>query len=290
VASAAGGARRYYPLLPPGLEDRALVADRLGAVAGDGLSVAAWEGRRLVGLLAPLAVELWGGLGAWVPEWGHAGPPSLVAAMYAAAVGRWAEAGLRTQAVTLWACQPEVEAAWHALGFGRVVVDALRGLEPFARRPRGVTIRPAESGDSFTLTAMQRALWEHLAAPPVSRVAPPAEGRVETARRLADPARPVWLAEVEGAAVGFVSLAPSDEGPAVLRSPEVVRCDGAFVVPERRGRGVASALIGAALRWAAGAGFHACALDFESANVSAAGFWMAAGFVPVLHSVARRLA
>jgi GNAT superfamily N-acetyltransferase len=114
-------------------------------------------------------------------------------------------------------------------------------------------------------------------------------GKAEAAARLADPAQPVWLAEVEGSPAGFISLQPGDEAPAALRAPELVRCDGALVLPGRRGQGAGTALLAAALRWAAGAGFAGCTLDYESANLPAARFWPAAGFSPVLYSVGRRL-
>lgn len=226
-----------------------------------------------------------------MPEWGQAaGDPGLVGDLYAAAAARWMEAGRKVHAVTLWVHQPEVEAAWHDLGFGRVVVDAIRGLEPPSRRRPGVEVRPAVAGDAYALASLETALWEHLAAAPAFRVHPRPGGRTEAARRLADPAQPVWLAEARGVSAGFLSLQPGDEAPAVLRSPDLVRCDGAFVLPEWRGKGVATALLGAALRWAAVAGFAGCTLDYESANLQAARFWPTVGWVPVLHSVGRRVA
>jgi GNAT superfamily N-acetyltransferase len=290
VAAAAGEGRRRHPLLPSDPADPARAEARLAGLAGSGLGVAAVQGRRVVGFLLPVACELWGGPGAYVPEWGQAGAPEMVAPLYAAASALWMAAGRTIHGVTLWSHQPAAETAWHDLGFGRVVVDALRGLESLPRRARGVTVRFATPRDAFTLAAWERALWEHLAAAPVSRVFPAPGGKAEAAARLADPAQPVWLAEVAGRPAGFISLQPADEVPAALRCPELVRCDGAFVVPERRGRGVAATLLGEALRWAAGAGFNGCTLDFESANVPAARFWPAAGFSPVLHSVGRHTA
>jgi GNAT superfamily N-acetyltransferase len=289
VAEDCAAARRAHPLVPRTLEDPGRVAGFLAGPAAGGLGVTALAGRRVVGFLAPLAVELWGALGAYVPEWGRSGAGTGCAAdLYAAAAAGWVAAGRRTHAVTLWAHEVEAEAAWHTLGFGRVVVDAVRGLEPPARRGRGVAVRPASRADASILAGLEQALWEHLAGAPVFRVHP-RPGRAEAVRRLADPARPVWLAELAGAVVGFLSLQPGDNAPAALRAPNLVRCDGAFVAPARRGRGAGSALLGAALRWAAAAGFDGCSLDYESANPEASRFWPAAGFAAVLHSLARRV-
>ena len=291
VAVAAATARSRQSLLPAGLDDPGRVADLLAGPAGAGLGVAALQGRKVAGFLAPLTFDLWGQPAAYVPEWGQGvADPGLVAGLYAAASAGWVGAGRRLHAVTLWVGQPEVEAAWHALGFGRVVVDAVRGLEAPARPTRRVRVRRAEPRDASTVTALERALWGHLAAAPVCRAHAAPEGRAGVARRLADPAQPVWLAEVAGAPAGFVSLQPGDDSPAALRSPDLVRCDGALVLPGLRRKGVGTALLHAALAWAAAAGFTGCALDYESANLPAAFFWPAAGFTPVLHSVARRLA
>lgn len=290
MAAAAAEARRCHPPAPAGLDDPARAAGLLIGPAASGLGAAALRGGRLIGFLAPLTFDLWGGPGAYVPEWGQAGDPALVGGLYALAAARWAQVGRTVHAVTLWAHRPEVEAAWHDVGFGRAVIDAVRDLEAPARRGRGVKVRRADRADAGRLAALERALWAHLAAAPAFRVHPPPGGRVEAARRLTDPAQPVWLAEVGGVPAGFLSLQPGDEAPAALRSPDLVRCDGAFVLPERRERGVATALLAAALGWAAAAGFAGCTLDYESANLEAARFWPAAGFSPVLHSVARRVA
>ena len=291
VVASAAEARRRHPLLPAALEVAARVEGLLAGPAGSGLGVAALEGRRVAGFLVPLFFDLWGGPGAYVPEWGQAAADSsLVGGLYEAGATRWVGAGRTVHAVTLWAHEAAMEAAWHELGFGRAVVDAVRGLEPPGRRAPRVVVRRAGPGDATTLARLERALWEHLAAPPASRVHPGPAGRSEAARRLADPAQPVWVAEVDGAVAGFISLQPGDESPPTLRSPDLVRCDGAFVLPGRRGKGVGRSLLSAALGWARAGGFTACALDYESANPAAARFWPRCGFLPVLHSVARRIA
>ena len=181
------------------------MAGLLAAPAANGFGVAAVAGRRVAGFLAPLGIELWRSPGAYVPEWGWAGPAGLIAEMYAAAAERWVAAGRRIHAVTLWAHETELEAAWHDLGFGRAVVDAVRGLEVPAGRGRGVRVRRAGPADAGALAALERALWEHLAASPVFRVHHRPGGRAEAVGRLADPAQPVWLAETAGVAAGFIS-------------------------------------------------------------------------------------
>lgn len=263
----------------------------LAAPSLNGLGVAAVDGDRVIGFLAPLACVLWDRPAAYVAEWGWAvADAGMVAALYAAAAERWAVAGRATHAVTVWVRESEMEEAWHGLGFGRVVVDAVRDLGPVEAPRATVPVRRAGLEDTGKLAGLERALWEYMAAPPVCRVHPPPGGPAEAAQRLADPGQPVWVAEVDGSALGFISLQSEGDPPAALRSPALVRCDGAFVVPGARRRGVGAALLEAALGWARDSGFTGCTVDFESANPAGARFWPRAGFRPILHSLARKMA
>jgi len=288
IATAA--ARRDDPVLPAVLGDASRARDLLSGPSSNGLGVVALEGRRVVGFLAPLTCVLWGDPAAYTAEWGWAAADGdMLTALYAAAAPRWMEEGRRLHVVTGWADEPGLEEAWHGFGFGRVVVDAVRDLGPVKARGGAVPVRRAGPEDAGTVARLERALWEHLAAPPVCRVHAPPGGPVEAAERLADPAQPLWLAEVDGSTVGFVSLQVGGDAPAALRSPGLARCDGAFVADDVRRQGVAAALLAAALDWAREEGFTGCTVDFESANPEAARFWPKAGFRPLLHSLARRV-
>lgn len=288
---AAASAARWGKVLPDTvLVDTDRVQDLLCGPASNSLGVAALEGGRVVGFLAPLACVLWDEPAVYIAEWGWAAADGdMVMALYSAAATRWMEEGRRLHAVTGWADERGLEEAWHQLGFGRVVVDAVRDLSLREATRAAVPVRRAGPQDAGDLSRLERELWEYLAAPPVCRVHPPPGGLEEAARRLIDPAQPVWVAEAGGFAVGFLSLQVEGDTPAALRSPRLVCCDGAFVVPEVRRQGVGAVLLAAALEWARGESFTGCTVDFESANPAAARFWPEAGFLAVLHSLARRV-
>jgi len=288
---AAAAARRHDPALPATLEDVSRVQGLLAGPSLNGLGAAAMDGEGVIGFLVPLACVLWDRPAAYVPEWGWAAADAdVVVALYEVAAVRWVEAGRTTHAVTVWADESEMEDAWHRLGFGRVVVDALRDLGPVEAPRATVPIRRASPGDAADLADLEHALWEYLAAPPICRVHPPPGGSAETAQRLADPAQPVWMAGPDGSPVGFLWLQSEGDPPAALCSSALVRCDGALVLPGERRQGVGAALLGAAVEWARASGFTGCTLDYESANPAAARFWPWAGFRPVLHSLARKVA
>lgn len=268
--------------------------DRVGGLLAspslNGLGVAALEGERVAGFLVPWACLLWECPAAYTAEWGWvARGEETLTALYAAASERWLAEGRRLHAITVWADEPRLEEAWHSLGFGRSVVDAGRDLRPVEAPRAAVPIRRAGPEDAESLCRLERALGEYLAAPPVCRPPTPAPSEGEVAARLTDPARPIWLAEEGRLPVGFVSLQSAGDPPAALRSPQWVRCDGAFVVPGGRRLGIGAALVQAALGWAREAGFTACSLDYESANPAAARFWPRLGFRAILHSLVRRV-
>ncbi len=286
VAEGAREQRHAAPQLPFTLDDSTVAAELLEPLAGNGLGVVVLDDGALVGLLAGVAVPLWGSPGVYVAEWGNAARgPEVVLAAYAAASQLWVAAGCAAHVVTLWAHAAANEAAWHQLGFGRVVVDAVRGLDEI-EGGRG-QVRRATVADVAEIVSLEEALWRHLAAPPVSRVHPPPAGPAGVAERLADPRRPAWIVEDGGRAIGYVSLTSGEHETTALAADDTAVCDGAFVVPEVRRRGAGRCLVSAAMGWAAAEGFARLAIDYESANLEAATFWPGAGFRAVLHSVAR---
>ena len=73
---------------------------------------------------------------------------------------------------------------------------------------------------------------------------------------------------------------------AVVQDERTIAITGAYIRPAYRGRGLAPAILDAALRDYAGRGFERCSVDFESFNPEAAGFWLRY-FKAVSYSVVR---
>jgi len=74
-----------------------------------------------------------------------------------------------------------------------------------------------------------------------------------------------------------------------MRDGATASIDGAFTVADRRGSGVAAALLGSAARWARERGAVRLGVDFEAANLLAARFWPSQGFRPAAYRLARRV-
>jgi GNAT superfamily N-acetyltransferase len=170
------------------------------------------------------------------------------------------------------------------------VVDALRDLTPLGNdRPDGLTMRLLEPEDAEVLAPLADALAEHVAAPPTSVYVPRGCDAAYHRSWLAEPGHWVWLAEVAGAPVGYLrAQAETDDVAWVVQAADVLAVSGAYVLPEYRGRGMATALLDTALAHARALGKAACSVDFESQNETAVGFWLR-HFAPVCVSVLRRV-
>jgi len=217
-------------------------------------------------------------------------------AMYAAIAPRWLAAGCLWHDVMLTTVERDVLRAWFSLGFG---LESLRGLrrtddidEPAAQPVAGVTVRAATPADEESVSALILGNAAHHAGPPVSLPLVPEAPelvRRHVADQLAEGTSTYWLAEWGGRPVSMLSFSPARPDGSLVTPPDCVYLAEAYTVPEARGRGVATALLGHSLRWARDSGFRWCAVNWDSANLEGSRFWPDHGFRPIAARVYRLL-
>jgi len=283
--------RRAVPALSAALTDRNEVVRRLQPASG----FAALQDGQLVGYLTghhPIPrFRRTARVGAYVAEWAHGVAHQDVAgvysALYRAAAREWATAGCDVHIITVLANQTAVIDAWFRAGFGMALVDAVRPATPLgAAMPAGVTIRVATDADVPDLVRLDAEHVRHYAEAPVFMASPiPYDGSTWH-RFLATPGSSAWLAADGDVAVAFMRFDSEFDGAAVTEDAEGVFISGAFVLPSHRGRGIAVAVLDAALRQLEQSGRRCCALDFESFNPEAGAFWPR-HFTPVCVSLMR---
>jgi GNAT superfamily N-acetyltransferase len=123
------------------------------------------------------------------------------------------------------------------------------------------------------VTPLEQGLRDHLAASPTFLRYPDLE-RDELAAVLADPAVATLLAVDEQRPLAFLRIGPhSTDASTIIRDPGTASITRALTRADRRGEGVASALLDAALDWARANGYVRIAVDWESANLLANRFW-----------------
>lgn len=303
VASSAARLRARIPILPARWSEPAAHVPLLEALARDGSGWVALQDGSYAGHHAACHLAGRGEPRTYAPEPGLAvasgvapRPARRVVEELVARAGRsWVEAGMRTHAVSVAVDEAVVRDALAWLGYGMIVVDALRALDDAALGalpagpPPGTRIRRAGPDDLAAILALDRGLRRHLVAAPTFLVLPGRQDPAVVAGRLADPATATFLAEEAGAPVAFLRVGPpGDDIATLVRDPGTASIDGAFTREGRRGAGIAAALLGAAARWARDRDALRLGVDFESANLLAVRFWTR-WFTPVVVSYLRRL-
>ncbi len=293
--------RRRASPLPAAWTEPAVVAPLVTELSLRGSGLAAMHGDRLVGFQAATLIDGHGGRWAYTPDIGHAmaDPRTLprgladrtLAALYAELAARWAREACLEHVVTVLANDSTALTTLARLGFGQLVVDLVRDLAPVSPSVGvdGVEIRRAWPGDVPAIVALDAALRTHLAASPIflrmGAARPPEIQR----RTLADPRVATFVAEEAGRTIGMLRIGPSANDVAtIVRDPGTASITSAYTVADRRGDGVATQLLDAALRWARSEGYVRSAVDHESANGEASRFWTR-HFTPVTVSLVRRL-
>jgi GNAT superfamily N-acetyltransferase len=254
---------------------------------------AAVDGDRLLGFMG---AERFGDADrrrAWCPEWMHAatreGGRAILERLYREAGRRWVADGARTQLVSTLVSEPAERDAWVWLGFGGLVVDAMRDLSPIPVPADRVRIRRAGVEDAAAVIELESGLRRHLVASPVFLTLPIGRDVDAERARLTDPQVATFVAETDAGAVAFLRIGPSaDDVAMIVRDPGTASITGAYTRPDERGTGIASLLLDGALDWARRSGYVRCGVDFESANLEAVAFW-SRWFRPVTLALVRRL-
>ncbi len=287
--------RAGVPSLPPDMEDESRVAGLLERVMGACGGLAAVEAGRLLGYIGWYILDNFRDTDrrtAYCPEWAHGAVPGMrpavYRALYRAAAMQWTRAGCHAHAVSFLARDPEVERIWFWNGFGLTVVDAVRPLRPLgAPHPDGFALSKATEDDVEDLLGLDAEHLQHYTeSPPLMTVRPVRDGAAWR-EFLREPKNAAWLAMAGDGPAGFIQFEGSSVGAAdVVNAETTIAITGAFVRPAHRGRGLAPALLDAALHDYDARGFERCAVDFESFNPEAAAFWVKY-FEPVVFSAIR---
>jgi GNAT superfamily N-acetyltransferase len=215
---------------------------------------------------------------------------------YAACSPNWPSAleqGLTDDVVHVPIGSSSTEAAWVALGFGRVTVVAVRDLAPLSGDLRSdVDVRVATPGELDVVDRPRRrgggvpCRQPHL--PPYRRGVTVEAVRAELAAQLAAPDHAFLITRHSRRDVGILSIGPGIGSPLYVPDGAAYIAATAVVADARRA-GVGAVLVSAALAWAAEHGHAAACLHFSTANITSASFWTGVGFTPVMAHLRRRL-
>jgi GNAT superfamily N-acetyltransferase len=166
-----------------------------------------------------------------------------------------------------------------------VVVGARRAGHPNLP-PGPATVRQAEPSDLDTIAdlALVQAGQEMPFGTAYDRPTAAEQVRAEAQRALGAPQRWVWLAEVDGAAVGMITATPPEQNDWLVPYTDVhplAYISVAYVDPAARGIGVGAALAAAAHATFDAAGMALTLLHYSLLNPRSAPFWHRLGYRPL---------
>ena len=278
----------YQPLI-----DSAFSSDLLASVLRDAAH-ATWvaeDRERIVGhLYGALLEDDAHGRGVWVgPDGASFDDVDTLGELYAEAGASWIDDGAREHYV--WTLDDDSTAEpWLEMGFARM---HRRGVVALPRPrvhplPDGYSIRRGAARDLASAVELDAALDDAQQLGPSFAFGAPASSRDDLAETLADPEAHHYLIERGGAAVAQCITFPL---PARRGSFDAsIDLSAVTVRAEHRGRGVATAMIDAALADALAAGFTHAETNWRVTNRRAQRFWRTYGFAPTYVRLHRTIA
>lgn len=213
--------------------------------------------------------------------------------MYAALSAEWVRAGFFAHAISIPAGDGDVQEAWVSLGFGRKTTAAVRPTGPVEMTgPKSLDVHRASAEDIEVIAALEVTLARHHAAAPIFwPYLRETDGsfRKHQLELIADPASAYFVAYENGRPMGMQTFVRPGYTPPTVDPASTVYLYEGVVEPAARGAGLGTGLLSHSMDWAREQGYANCCLHFASDNPSGAPFWLGQGFVPVEHTMVRRV-
>ncbi len=261
-------------------------------IADSGVSVVAHEKGQVAGFIAGRFINWYGDNRAiYSPEWAHAAGSSRSMTDMYAWLGRDGQFdGSSLHAIGTYASDSATRSALTNLEFGNHQIEGVfTDTSPAANPDAEASVRAATPDDLPDIISLDRQLWQHLATPPTQLDLDLANYPDNNPKyQIPRDGSYICVAEISGRVVGFMSCRTGTQESEALRDHEVPHINGAFVAPEHRNSGVAQALLNDIFRWSTEMNAPRVTVDFESANIEAAGFWLSRKFKPLAYGMTRR--
>ena len=283
--------RRHVPALPH-IDS---VPD-LSQFAENGLGVAALEDGMVTGFLCAVgpfnnAFRSTDAIGVFSPMGAHGvigeNRMRTYALMYSAAGERWVDAGASSHGICLYAHDSEAKEQFFRYGFGMRCVDAVRNMDEVdAVFIEGYECSELGSDELLELLPLEHMLDAHMKASPTFILRPSATcesflKRTESSESL------FFAAKKDREVVAYIRAERGGE-TFICDMPGYMHINGAFCLPEHRGKGLNQTLLRLLVHKLKCQGYTRMGVDFESINPVAYGFWLK-HFSAYTHSAVRRI-
>lgn len=279
--------RENMGCLPSNYEKLETVTRLLEGILKTHPGVVAISDSKLVGYLTGFAkIPYFKGIspGVYVPEWAHSagngsGREKVFQSMYETISHQWVCDGCFTHAVTFLASDTTLRDLLYWSGFGLLVVDAIRAIDPddLANddEPGSETvIRNANDDDLGELARLDNELVTYLSRSPTFLFAK-RDQEPETAKAFLGEDSISVVAERGGRVLACIRGTDQKErGCTIVQDAGVMGIDFAYTDPGVRGTGIGRRVLGQVLEWGKSRQKTGCAVSFESANALGRAFWL----------------
>ena len=209
--------------------------------------------------------------------------------MYKHLSGLWVKESIIDHIITFFAPDTKLEDELYQRGFGLYTVDAFRLNEP-VQSNCSASILKASLDNIDDIMQIHNEFRAYMQEAPIFLVGNK-ENREFYENFIINKDSAVFIAEVNGETVGFMSIRRSNEDDIItLATQNIGRIDelGAYIQPSNRGQGIGTGLLKSVINWCREQGIEKIYVDYESANLYASGFWPK-HFRPTMYSVKRRV-
>lgn len=249
--------------------------------AANGLGVAAFENDKMVGFLC--CYEPWEGafdmrdtLGTFSPLYAHGAIKRnrgfIYQRMYESAAKLWAEKNIKTHGIALYAHDEEALEAFFEYGFGKRCMDQIRRTESIGEiKNEDNEFEELKLEDFITIRNLRHELNEHLKKSPCFMHSTEEEF-TEWIKRVENGDRRTFVARNQGKVIAYMDVAEEGENFITYRD-DMMNLQGAYCIPEYRGRGIAQDLLYYVSGVMKEEGYSLLGVDHESFNPTANRFW-----------------
>lgn len=215
-------------------------------------------------------------------------------AMYGALAGEYVRRGIFDHVAYISPHDRGAHDAYVSLGFGRMLVAAMRDTTPVeSQAADGVRVDAAGAEDASVIIGLNEHLWEHHTASPIfwPMLREPLAAEEEFTRALLqDPETNAhFVAYRDGQPLGMNTFMKPDWVSELLRDDKTVYLYQGVVAPEARGGGIGQMLLERGMAWAREQGYEHAVLHFWAPNISGARFWLGMGFRPIEYRMTRHI-
>ncbi|MHA1211212.1 MAG: GNAT family N-acetyltransferase [Candidatus Heimdallarchaeota archaeon] len=230
--------------------------------------------------------------GSYVPVWGHYisnNDFQMFSRLYSTLAKDWLENEVFTHIITSLSNQALLHENLYILGFGLLVIDAIRSMKQISNPPLAskFTLRPMSTDDYQSINHIEQDFQSYLQTSPTFLCTSSSNQSSPLSDFISDN-RQTYIVEHQGVIVAAIRGVLGKSNFDLLSQPQSIAIDFAYTDPKFRGHGLGTHMVNEIIKFGQINQVSYCTVDFESANLLAKRFWLT-HFLPIGYSSIRKI-